>query len=273
MKNKIIGTILISTLALAMVGCGLEQARDDGPKETFLEKETEIADEADEAESTEENVTDKDVKIEVVEGYTYSDEYKEEFAKENRGGFNFQRTTDSEVSEFSDWKEGYTSLIKDLEENKTETVEYALIYVDEDDRPELAYKLGDTFVGVASFADTTVNIYGIQKTDVSYVEKKNVLYGHEEVGAAYYDYVGALNNNYWVDIASCERKPLDEWAEDSFDENGKPIISYWSINGNELSSDAEFDETLAKYVDKSFCKPITGYTTAEDVLAQIEAIE
>ena len=67
----------------------------------------------------------------------------------------------------------------------------------------------------------------------------------------------------------------DVWAEDSFDENGDPIISYWEVNEQELSSQEEYDETINKYIDTKLAVDgfENGGESADDIIAKIDSME
>lgn len=72
-----------------------------------------------------------------------------------------------------------------------------------------------------------------------------------------------------MQVAYGVRGPLDEWAEDSFDENGEPIISYWSLNDVELNSQQAYDDEFVKYQDSSYAKDISDFVSAEEILESI----
>lgn len=209
--------------------------------------------------------------IEVVEGYTYSDEYNAAFELDDRVGANYMATGASEVSEFTSWKEGYKTLVEDL--SSEDSISFSLIYVDSDDIPELIYKVDDSNIIIATFSGSTVNLFSGQIDSVSYVEGDNVLLATEHVDANTYNSVVAIKDGYWINIAYGTQGPLDPWAEDSFDENGNAIISYWEINGEELSSQEDYDEMFGKYYDSSYGKEITEFNSdASQILEQIEAL-
>ena len=90
-----------------------------------------------------------------------------------------------------------------------------------------------------------------QIEDIKYIKGKNSLIAHENIVAAstLNDYVVAIKDGFFIQLAYGSSRPLDVWAEDSFDENGDPIISYWEVNEQELSSQEEYDETINKYID------------------------
>lgn len=274
MKKRLYVFTLCVTIAASMIACGKDNVSgevepeelEDAIEESKSENEaTEKKDDSSSEES--ENLPT----IEVVEGYNYSDEYNAAFELDDRVGANYIAAGASEVSEFASWKEGYKTLVEDLSDE--DSVSFSLIYVDSDDVPELIYKVNDTNIVIATYSGSTVNLFSGQIDSVSYVEGDNVLLATEHVDANTYNSVVAIKDGYWINIAYGTQGPLDPWAEDSFDENGNAIISYWEINGEELSSQEDYDELFGKYYDSSFGKEITEFTSdASQILEQIEAL-
>ena len=271
MKKRILSLVLIFTISSVCSGCGLEQARDNGPKsltDSSKDVEEEVVDEE------EENYDD--VKIEVVENASHSDEYNEAFEIGDRIGASYMRQGDAEVTEFESWQEGYKALIEDCNNDGYEH-SYALIYVDGDEIPELVYKTYDNQVAIATFTGSTVNIFSSQLQDIEYIKGANNVIAHENIVAdsALNDYVVAIKDGFWVQIACGTCRPMDIWAEDSFDENGNPIISYWEINKEVLSSQDEYDEKLLKYIDTNSVTPglENGGESYEAILAKIDSMK
>ncbi len=267
MKKRLLMTLFMMAMAVNIVACGAEES-----EEVSLEQDTSGALETNDSGTTADDTdTTDDVVIEVIDGFSYSDEYLDAYEADSRIGANYTKTGEAEVSEFDDWKEAYETLIEDVSDNHG-NAEFALIYVDDDEIPELVYTSDDGKYIVAAFTGDTVNLFSSQLSSVAYIKNANVLYAHEKVEASLYDYVVALRDGYWVEIATGINSPLDEWAEDSFDENGNPIISYWELNGEELSSQNEYDTLLAKYCDKSYLSEVNDFKSADDTISAIEAL-
>ena len=270
MKKKVLSMILIGATAL-FTACGLEQAKDNGPK--ILDEKASTTENVQDDEAVENN---DDATIEVVENASHSDEYNEAFEIGDRIGASYMKQGDAEVTEFESWQEGYKALIEDCNNDGYEH-SYALIYVDGDDIPELVYKTYDDQVAIATFTGSTVNIFSSQLQDIQYIKGTNNVIAHENIVAdsTLNDYVVAIKDGFWVQIAYGTSRPMDIWAEDSFDENGNPIISYWEINGEELSSQAEYDEMLLKYIDTNSVTPglENGGESYEAILAKIDSMK
>ena len=269
MKKKLVSILLILSVGSVCMACGLEQATDNGPK-SLLGGSKDV----EEAAGNEEN--NDDVKIEVVEGYSYSDEYKAAFEADDRVGANYIKSGDAEISEFESWQEAYKSLIEDCENDEMEH-SYSLIYVDDDNVPELVYTTMNNQLAIATFTNPTVNIFSSQIEDIKYIKEKNSLIAHENIVAdsTLNDYVVAIKDGFFIQLAYGSSRPLDVWAEDSFDENGAPIISYWEVNEQELSSQEEYDETINKYIDTKLAVDgfENGGESADDIIAKIDSME
>ena len=270
MKKKLVSILLILSVGSVCMACGLEQSTDNGPK-SLLGGSNDAAEEA-----TAEEENNDDVKIEVVENYGYSDEYKAAFEADDRVGANYIKSGDAEISEFESWQEAYKSLIEDCENDEMEH-SYSLIYVDDDNVPELVYTTMNNQLAIATFTNPTVNIFSSQIEDIKYIKEKNSLIAHENIVAdsTLNDYVVAIKDGFFIQLAYGSSRPLDVWAEDSFDENGDPIISYWEVNEQELSSQEEYDETINKYIDTKLVVDgfENGGESADDIIAKIDSME
>ena len=274
MKKRLYVFTLCVTLAASMIACGKDDISGTIEPEEIADT---VEDNKSEVEANE-NKDDSSLEesetlptIEIVEGYNYSDEYKTAFEEGNRIGASYMPTGASEVAEFESWKEGYKALVEDLKAE--ENISFALVYVDSDDIPELVYKVDDTNIIVATFGDTTVNLLSGQIDEIDYVEGDNVLATTEHVDANINQNIVAIKDGYWVQLAYCVEGPLDPWAEDSFDENGNAIISYWEINGEEFNSQAEYDEVFAKYYDSSYGMKIDDISmNGAQIIETIEAL-
>ncbi len=272
MKKKFLSLFVCLVSSFGLVACAgkepaaetvetVEEAVETEPNEEQAEKpDTEVAEEVTE-----------DVTIEVVDATSHSDVYNEYFEIGERIGANYIKSGDSEVTEFADWKEAYTSIIEELGAGGYEPG-FALIYVNDDDIPELVYSIDDNTYCVGTFANGYLNIFSSRINAISYNEKENVLLASEAVEANLNDYVVAIKDGFWIQIAYGNRRPFYEWAEDSFDEHGNPIISYWEINGEELSSQEEYDEKLSNIYDAASLIQVTEFKSQSEVLEEIDSL-
>lgn len=265
MKNRLLGFMLVGCMLASLAGCGFSNETEVASDEETKDVETET----NEPEIEDLSEEDKDAVVEVVVNeYDVSQEYKQRFDVNERVGANFIVGSDKEASEFEDWKAAYTALIEDIGQD----CQYALIYVDDDDVPELVYKPADEGICVATFTGSTINVFSSNLQEISYIEKENALFASEKIEYEIYDYVLAINEGYWINIATGIKAPLDPWAEDSFDENGEPIISSWKINEEEIASSKAYDEQMKKYYDTGYAAEVKDYADANGIIEIIEGL-
>ncbi|MBO6130279.1 MAG: hypothetical protein J6P79_15505 [Pseudobutyrivibrio sp.] len=160
MKKKILLTLLTGLSTVILFACGTKEATVTEPDVADTTTEEETIPTTDTVQ-TEEESAEEEVTIEVIENATHSEEYNLRFEAGERIGGSYVPTDEAEVAQYGDWKEGYTALIDDLSSDADVAYEstYALIYVDEDDIPELAYKTDGDKICVATFGGGYVNIF------------------------------------------------------------------------------------------------------------------
>lgn len=265
MKKNLLSALMAGVVGLSFTGCGLEMVKDDGPEDQLV-TEVPSSDVANEAEDEEDESEEEPVFETVIDEYTPSEEFLQAFEEGKSVGADYSPKDSSK--NFTDWKDGYTSLIHDAGEG-----EYALIYVDENDIPELLYSLNEGSFSIATFEDGAINIWAGKGNEVSLIEKGNAVLISGDNGAGYFDEVVAIKDGAWISVAEGIAEPEDIWTEDSFDENGNPIISIWKLNGNELSSQKEYDEFIAKYFDDKYGTKIEKYISVEEIIDKIEALQ
>lgn len=265
MQKRFLQILILGALVASFTACGKEEATTEGPTETFVAEKTEAEEPAEETQ--EEPEEESEPVIEVVDGnYQPAKEYQDAYENGERIGGAY--TVDSEAEEYSDWKEAYKAIIEDLDD-----LSFALIYVDDDDIPELAYSVNEGIYNCATFDGTYLNIGPGRGEKLLYIEKgNNVLMKDARVEASIFDDVLAIKDGYWISIASGIKAPADMWAEDSFDENGDPIISYWEISDYQLESQGDYDSLLNKYFDSDYATEVSKFYSASEIIEQIDAL-
>ena len=118
---------------------------------------------------------------------------------------------------FSSWQEGYKAYI----EAAPDFQRYGLIYVDDDDIPELAIEGYCEAEGclIVSFHHGEVSILHTLRLGFSYIEKKGLLCNSNGCQGQYYDIVYSLSEGKWKCIFSGGRYTYDLGSWD--DEAGK----------------------------------------------------
>ena len=265
MKRKLVMCIAAASMVASLCACGTKEA---SVPEQEPDNSPAVIQEQEPVE--EEKVDDTDVKIEVVDGnYQHTEEYNKRFAVGER-----YSGVSNTLDPFSSWQEAYRYIIEESgKDEQFPAKAYALINVDGDDIPELIYSythFGEDGMMFVTFDGAYPTTYGMGATSVDYIEGGNAIFASERRQSSYYDYVFAVNTDGWlIDIALGMREPMDEWAEDSFDENGEPIISSWTLNDETISSQAKYDEAMGKFFDRAYCKTIIPSEDAQTVLSKI----
>lgn len=258
MKKKLLSIILVGTICLSFAACGekskkTEQESSDASTETSSQaKEEEVKEDA-------------DAVVEVIEGYSHTPEYDEALANADVYGGTDGKTYD-------DYKSAYTAAIADVEANSPQySFTYSLIYVNEDDIPELVCNSNDETFGVylISYHDGSLNYALTSGTEFTYIEKENIVDNTGVVLGAYYDNLLAIRDGQWVLLGYGEKGTSDPWAEDSFDENGEPIVDTWTWDEDYLKNDADYNATLELYYASDAAKSVDNYVSKDDILKQI----
>lgn len=148
---------------------------------------------------------------------------------------------------FSSWQEGYKAYI----EAAPNFQRYELIYVDDDDIPELAitgYCEADG-CQIVSFHHGEVNILYTFGLIFSYIEKKGLLcnpYGSQGV---YYDMVYSLSEGKWKCIFSGSNYTHDFGSWD--DEAGKFLDFHYAIDDVEVDEKTYYEKLNKIYDEKA----------------------
>ena len=269
MKKWLVGLLLVS-FSVSVCGCGAEEATMETTEE--ISEVSSAADEVVEEISLEEVKEESEPIIEVIaDEKSHSEEYNAAFETGKKCCASY--SPDGKAAVYDSWQEGFKALIEDI--SYDDSTAFALAYINNDDVPELVYKLNSNTVSLASFDSTTgeLNIAACNHgTDIFYIEKGNVIKANGRVEASYLDSLFAIKDNQWISLAEGRCEPLDAWAEDSFDENGEPIISHWEINSKEFSSQKDYDEELSKYLDENFAEKIFEFKEPDAVIKIIDEL-
>lgn len=156
------------------------------------------------------------------------------------------------------WQQAYIDYIRTDGNYAPES--YSLIYLDEDDIPELVWIGGCEADGcrIVSWYDGNVYESQLRRLYFSYIEKENLLCNSEGLMDCYYDLVYRLEKGKLVEVAAGYYGAEDN-SNVQFDENGEPIYQYeW--NGSKMSRE-EYQQKLQEVYDVS--KARDGYGWGE----------
>lgn len=171
-----------------------------------------------------------------------------------------------------DWKSAYIkyldSLKNTMDEEEQEGCTYSLIYVNEDEIPELVIDTGNEAGGcqILTYQDGKVDVLQTRRLNFGYFEKKNLLCNSDGNMGCYYDDVYTINDGKWEYIAG------GEWGdgEDGMqvDEKGDLIYVYrWE--GEEMEESA-YEAKLKEVFDWEQAKRPERYYILTEMKSLLE---
>ena len=256
MKKKVTSIILIGMMVHSVYACGSitpEEADYDEINQPVREElsETEIVQGKERPEETEDTFSNSEVQ------QAADDESSEPIYVIEPG------LTQDDTYEMQDWQAAYTEYIESVEYAPYN--EYALIYVDEDDIPELVICTGTvaTACTVLTFHDGQVDALQTWSLQCNYIEKKNLYWDAGGQMGEFYDQVYTIENGKWVHVLGGEYiAKLDEdglitdeydytWEGEAVPENiyYKNLHAVYDIEENQnVGSEqyVKFDEMLLR---------------------------
>lgn len=161
--------------------------------------------------------------------------------------------TDSQALE--PWQQAYIDYLQ--QDSDVEAQEgYVLIFIDEDEIPELVEIGRDMATGcrIVNYADGAVHVTQLNRLYFSYIKRGNLLCNSEGNMDCYYDLVYSIVDGKMTLIAEGYYGAEDN-SNVQFDDEGEPIYQYeW--NGKDMSK-AEYEKSLNEVYDTS--KAEDGY--------------
>lgn len=145
----------------------------------------------------------------------------------------------TETLNLEDWKQAYLAYLAAYEQSDSCT--YSLIYVDDDDIPELVIDTGSEAGGcqILTWHDGVGDCLQTMRLYFTYLEKGNLLCNSDGHMGFYYDEVYTIEDGKWVYVAGGAYG--DGAGGPQFDENGEFIYEYhW------MDQDVEKSEYEAK---------------------------
>ena len=172
---------------------------------------------------------------------------------------------------YSSWEEGYLAYLNDSAKEQGGDYSYALIYIDDDDVPELVVDTGFEAGGcqILSYYDGTVTVFQTNRLYFTYIEKSGLLCNSEGHMGYYYDNVYALKDGKWKIIFEGNYYEFDENAESDYDEEtGRYRTLHYEINGEELD-EKTYLERLDEVFDTKRGMPPENYLRIDDLLSYL----
>lgn len=171
---------------------------------------------------------------------------------------------------YDSWNEGYLAYLEEKMPEDMMDMSFALIYVDDDDVPELVIDSGFEAGGcqILSFYDGTVRELQTARLYFTYIEKSGLLNNSEGHMGYYYDYVYKLDKGLWKLVLGGDYYELDENAteEDQMynEETGRFRTLHYSIDGEETDEET-YMSRLGEVYDLDKAKDPSSYLRIDDL--------
>ncbi len=173
------------------------------------------------------------------------------------------------VSGRADWELAYIKYLSTLESGGSCT--YSLIYVDEDDIPELVIDTGYEAGGcmLLTWHENSLDTLQTSRLYFNYIEKGNLLCNSEGHMGYYYDDIYTIQNGKWTYLSGGTYG--DPPQGPALDENGIPVYIY-NWNGTDVSED-EYQANLNAVYPYSPGSPAiepTKYYILDEILSVLK---
>ncbi len=179
------------------------------------------------------------------------------------------------LKEFEDWKEAYLAYLDAIEvvEEDADRYTYGLIYIDEDEIPELSIgrvnEAGGRFI--LTYHDAVLDGWQSSRSNVTYIEKGNLICNSDGNNGCFYDDVYTIQDGKWCFVAG------GDWGFGpdgiQYDENGEYVFGYvwngenedadwWS--GEEMSEE-EYNVRLNSVYPTEQAVPVRNSYSLEEI--------
>ena len=172
----------------------------------------------------------------------------------------------------SSWQQAYTDYLQAQDAGMWEG--YRLIYIDEDDIPEIAAFGSSEAVGskIISYGDGRVYETQLSRLNFSYIERGSLLCNSDGHMDSYYDVVYRMEHGQLTQIAAGYYGAQDN-SNVQLDQDGEPIYQYqWE---GELMSKEEYDKALHAVYDTAKVKKeslVKEFYSADEIIEDINNI-
>ena len=164
------------------------------------------------------------------------------------------------------YKDCVNEAVKD-EEWSDEYGEMSLIYIDDDDIPELVIVWSTSAAGIQIYTVSDgkpVSVH-LGMGEVSYIDRQNIFVAKGGRMGHYYDTVYSIQNGEFKALHT------GQYGEEETDDEEIPFINYWRWDDAEVS-ESEYEEKLGSVFDGSIAMSSSenACNSAADMLQQIE---
>lgn len=174
-----------------------------------------------------------------------------------------------------DWRKAYEEYLWNVwgRNNVGKTFLYSLIYVNDDDIPELVLDGMVEASGclILTYKDGYIDVLQTSRLFFSYEERKNLLNNSEGCQGAYYDDIYKIKDGKWKRVATGYYEEfINEEAER--DEKGRYICKYYSWNGEETTY-KEYYKKLEQVYDEENAVTPNRYYVWDEILCMLRTGE
>lgn len=150
------------------------------------------------------------------------------------------------------WQAAYLAYLQP-QENRGEG--YALIFVNDDDVPELVVDSGVEAGGcrIVTWSDGALDVLQTDRRGFTYMERKNLLCNADGLMGYYYDVVYSIRNGRWKRIAGGE---YQDPVEDADMVQGRYVCRTYLWNGESVTMEAYLDALHAVYPQERARSPL-----------------
>ncbi len=173
---------------------------------------------------------------------------------------------------YTSWQEGYIAYLDETQNYNYDYFSYALIYVDEDDIPELVCDSGTEAGGcqILTFIDGQVNVFQTARLHFTYIEKSGLLCNSDGHMGGYYDCVYRLHDGRWESILEGSFYEFDESKEVEYDEEtGRYRTLHYEIDGEEVD-EKTYLLKLNEVYDENKAKEPESYLLIDDLMSYLK---
>lgn len=172
-----------------------------------------------------------------------------------------------QLEEFATWQEAYAAYIerRKFSPMMSEYVDYALIYVDDDEIPELYIFSGGMATGefVVSFCDGHMGVMNRGRVGLRYMERGGLLYSESGNMGLYPCNIYRLEKGAFSEIGT-------GWCSESYDGETVNFDYFWE--GRPVT-ETEYEAQIAELIDKPACVEPAKLHTKKEILEILEAYE
>lgn len=169
-----------------------------------------------------------------------------------------------QLESFATWQEAYAAYIerRKCSPMMSEYVDYALIYVDDDEIPELYIFSGGMAMGefVVSFYDGYVGVMNRERVGLHYLEHGGLLYSESGNMGFYPCNIYRLERGEFSEIGT-------GWCSESYDGETVTFDYFWEECP---VTETEYEAQIAELIDKPACVEPAKLYTKEEILEILE---